>query len=425
MKKLINLSLALLLTAGFCGLTSCSDDNNGGGSSAELTAKQTLMKNIAAQYLEKTVDLTYSKLALTADTLYNKLYAAKVAFQHNPSAVSQSDIDDICGVFIRARSLYETSEAFLFGAASDFGIDPHIDTWPLDLNGLVTELKNTAKVNAMDGNGDADAAISYAAGKLGQELLGFHGIEFIIFRDGKNRAVSSLLSNDSYTKNGKDVFAGSTVTGEEELIFATAVAGDLRDRCWQMEVSWNENAPSAHKSRLADLGLPYTVNGGFYSYGQNMLNACNSGSTYASWEEVMTTILKAGCENIADEVANTKIGNPYSGEDPNYIESPYSERSFYDFEDNITSIENSLYGGRSESRNESLSIMSFLQKYNPDMHDDLESKLKAAVTALNDCRTLNGGFVNNYQNAKVGVAQNAINALDTELTKVSNWFALQ
>lgn len=80
------------------------------------------------------------------------------------------------------------SEAFLFGAATDFGIDPHIDTWPLDLEGLATELKNTDKVANMDG----EDGISYAANKLGQELLGFHGIEFIIFRDGANRKIEKL-----------------------------------------------------------------------------------------------------------------------------------------------------------------------------------------------------------------------------------------
>ena len=37
------------------------------------------------------------------------------------------------------------------GAATDFGIDPHIDSWPLDLDGLQTALKNTEQVEAMGG----------------------------------------------------------------------------------------------------------------------------------------------------------------------------------------------------------------------------------------------------------------------------------
>lgn len=75
---------------------------------------------------------------------------------------------------------------------------------------------------------------------------------------------------------------------------------------------------------MEELEYATTVNGGEYSYGQNFLAAGNAGSTYRTWQAAMNAILIAGCENICDEVANTKIGNPYSGEDENYIESPYS-----------------------------------------------------------------------------------------------------
>ena len=141
----------------------------------------------------------------------------------------------------------------------------------------------------------------------------------------------------------------------------------------------------------------------------------------------MNAIIIAGCENICDEVANTKIGNPYSGEDENYIESPYSERSFYDFQDNIRSIENSLYGGRSDdnSRNTSKSLIQFMKDHNYEGLAQLESDLKASIAALDDCKTLKGGFVNNIHNEKVGVAQKAIQALDADLTKAGEWMSKQ
>ena len=107
-----------------------------------------------------------------------------------------------------------------------------------------------------------------------------------------------------------------------------------------------------------------------------MLAAGKAGSTYASWQEVMVTILQAGCENIANEVANTKIGNPYSGEDVNYIESPYSHKSFVDFRDNILSIKNSLYGGRkADGRDTSKSIIQY-------MKDNSYPSLASLVTAF-------------------------------------------
>ena len=218
----------------------------------------------------------------------------------------------------------------------------------------------------------------------------------------------------------------ANVTGEEELIYATAVAGDLRDKCWQMEVAWDDNAPQEHKDRIAELDLPTTVTGGRYSYGQNMLNTGNAGSSYATWQEVMGTILISGCQNISTEVAYKKIGNPYgNGEeaDPNYIESPYSQRSFYDFKDNIISIENSLYGGIEGSRDESKSIMAYLRQYNATQAASLEAALNNALTALDACINSGVAFVDDPQAAHVNAAQKAIETLDNELNSAAEWIA--
>ena len=330
------MAMAAIISLG----ASCSDDNNENQSGDNaLSVNEQKMEAIANHYVTNTIYQTYGAIADATNQLYENLAAVTEKFKTDPQSVSQSDIDKICTIFLEAREEWEKSEAFLYGAATDFGIDPHIDTWPLDADGLATALKNADQVAKLEG----EDGIAYAGGKLGQELLGFHGIEFIIFRDGANRKIADLRAeetNEAFTK------IGAHVTGLQELIYATAVAGDLRDRCFQMEVAWNAGAPQSHIDRVEEVELPFTVNGGSKSYGENMLAAGKAGSTYASWQEVMVTILQAGCENIANEVANTKIGNPYSGEDVNYIESPYSHKSFIDFRDNILSIENSLYGGR-------------------------------------------------------------------------------
>ncbi len=415
-KKYFRTSLFVALSALItCGFSACSSDSNN-DTTTSTSDKTVEMQSIATQYVNNTVNLTYKQLAEQTGSLYDKLAAVTTKFKDDPNSVTQSEIDDICTTFIEARATYEESEAFLFGAATDFGIDPHIDTWPLDPNGLATSLSNAELVSHLEG----EEGIAYASGKLGQELLGFHGIEFIIFRDGKNRTVEALRANET-----DEAFAGKTVTGKQELIYATAVAGDLRDRCWQMEVSWNESAPEEHVERVAGLELPYTVNGGDKSYGQNMLLASKAGSTYATWAEVMSTILVSGCQNISNEVANVKIGNPYSGEDVNYIESPYSHRSFIDFKDNIISIKNSLYGGREGSRDESKSMMTYMKKHNYENVTTLENSLNEAIKALEDCQSQLGSFVGHINDPLVGTAQNKVKALDTQLTLAGQWFATQ
>ncbi|MDO5129008.1 MAG: imelysin family protein [Prevotellaceae bacterium] len=402
------------------GLSSCSDDNNENqGTENVQSVNEQKMEAIAQQYVSNTIYKTYAAIADATDQLYTQLANVADRFKANPESVSQSDIDKICSTFLTAREEWEKSEAFLYGAATDFGIDPHIDTWPLDADGLATALKNADQVAKLEG----EDGIAYAGGKLGQELLGFHGIEFILFRDGANRKIADLRAeetNEAFTK------IGAHVTGLQELIYATAVAGDLRDRCFQMEVAWNADAPQRHIDRVEEVELPFTVNGGSKSYGENMLAAGKAGSTYASWQEVMVTILQAGCENIANEVANTKIGNPYSGEDVNYIESPYSHKSFVDFRDNILSIENTLYGGRKgDGRDTSKSIIQYMKDNSYSSLSSLETAVTEAIAALEKCQSTLGSFVENVNNPLVGEAQKKVQTLDDELVKAAEWFATQ
>ena len=213
-------------------------------------------------------------------------------------------------------------------------------------------LSNTDQINAMNGEGGDQ----FAGDNLGNTVLGFHGIEYILFENGGPKNIADI--------------------NELHLIYAAAVAGDLRNRCWQMELGWaGEDGVAAERlEKVADqlelpytvnggtssLELPYTVNGGTSSYGDNMLNAGKPGSSYSSMTSAMEAIIDGckyssmtsameaiidGCKTIADEVGTMKIGKPYSGEDPNYIESPYSHKSIQDFYDNIISIQSVYMGG--------------------------------------------------------------------------------
>ena len=412
----------MLLVAGamlVTGFTSCSDDEGGDnpGTGTELTEKETFLKDAATDYVNKVIYPTYGNLAEYTGRLYDQLNAAKEKFKADPNSVTQTEIDQICATFIEARSYWEETEAFLYGAATDFGIDPHIDTWPLDLDGLVTELKNSDKIAQLD---NGDDGIAYAANKLGQELLGFHGIEFIIFRNGENRDVATLLGDDPDLVSGY----GAHITGREELIYATAVAGDLRDRCYQLNVAWNPDAPQEQKTRVIDeCELQYTVGSGELTYGENMLKAGQPGSTYATWRQVASTILTSGCQNISNEVYSQKMGNAYNGSDPNYIESPYSHRSFYDFKDNILSIQYSLYGNVTGDLTKENSLMGYLKKYNPTLAAELEASLNGAFSALDACIATGVEFGENPTAPYVKTAIDAIQELDADLTQASQWVA--
>ena len=412
MKKIFKYALlfaaAFTMSASFC---SCGDDDDDEGQ--ELTERELAMKDITAQYVENVIYPIYSSLASQTDDLYNKLVSAKAKYR--AGSITQSDIDQICTTFLNARSAWESSEAFLYGAATDFGIDPHIDTWPLDRVALAKALSNKEVIEDLDdlvGDGIDNARLN-----VGEQQLGFHGIEFIIFRDGKNRTVSALKGVET-----DEAFAGRNITGEEELVFAAAVAGDLRDKCFQLEVSWlGDNAPKAHRDRVEECEFNTTVVGSDFSYGENMLNATQLGSTMTTWRRVMSTILVAGCSNICAEVAGQKIGQAYLGTDLDYIESPYSQKSYFDFFDNISSIQYSLNGQQS-SQPHANSIMAYLQKYNSSMASELKAKLDAALNALTKAKA-GTPFVLEPHSANAKAAMDAINELDDALNEASSWIA--
>ncbi len=340
---------------------------------------------VIEQYVDHTIAPTYTNLANNTEQLVNELTAFRASH-------SQSDLNKACETFLAARAWWEKSEAFLFGAASDFGIDPHIDSWPLDVAAFNTMMSNTAQIQAMDSE-DGDV---YAGEQLGNALLGFHGIEYILFRNGQ-------------VKNAAEI-------SDLEMIYAIAVAGDLRNRCFQLEVSWiGDKAAQSHRDKVEELELNSTVNGGSYSYGDNLKKAGNPGSTYTSSVNGLMAIID-GCKTIADEVGTSKIGKPYNGEDPNYIESPYSHKSIDDFYDNILSIQNAYYGGIEGQRNDKLSLHAYVKK----MDSKLDNEVEAAInTALDKISAMPRPFVNNYTNAKNAEAIEACQNLDDVLSKVN------
>ena len=403
---------AIVLAAATAALglvaVSCNESNKIGG----LSDTEKEMKSIVEQYVPDVVYATYGDLAKVTGELYELLAAAA---EGGVDALTQAQLDAICAKFLQARQSWEESEAFLFGAASDFGIDPHIDTWPLDADGLATELANAEKVAALAG----EDGIGYAAAKLGQELLGFHGIEFVLFRDGKNRSVAALKANEDH-----EAFAGKTVTGAQELIYAAAVAGDLRDNCYRLCVAWNPSAPAAYVERCEELEVPVTVTGSDKTYGENLLGAAEAGSSYATWQSAVSSILVAGCSNICAEVADVKMGNAHSGEDVNYIESPYSKKSFQDFIDNILSIQYTLYGAAGATSAQPHSLMSFFKNQKYGDAAALESALSASLEALRACAA-KGAFVDIYTDDSVQAAMDEISGLDDELNKAAAWILLQ
>ena len=358
---------------------SCKRDNDNTVEDAQAAA-------VAEQFVDNTVAPTYTALAAKAEQLASQLAALKA----NPT---NAGVREACETFLAAREQWEMSEAFLFGAAGDFGIDPHIDSWPLDEDAFNTLMNSPAMIEALDSE-DGDAV---AGDRLGNALLGFHGIEYILFANGQPKDVSSITAN--------------------QWIYVVAVAGDLRNRCYQLEVGWiGDKAPKNHIEKLDELEIAYTVAGSENSYGDNMKNAGKAGSTYSSRSAALMAILQ-GCSDIADEVGSSKIYAAWHGEDITYIESPYSQKSIIDFHDNIVSIRNAYMGGVEGKRDESKSLHNYVNKINASLDARV---LNAIDNALAKIDAMPAPFVLHYSDAANGEAVDACSALSDVLGKAIN-----
>jgi predicted lipoprotein len=357
-------------------LVSCSDDND---IDAETSAKETMLSNAATDYINNTVLPTYNGMANAAIELYD--YCVTIQEKHEAGTLTSADVQNAANAWKTSRKYWELSEAFLFGPASDYNIDPHIDSWPLDkdaMDRLLVEIRNGADYS-LDNN-------------FGYGLLGFHSIEYMLYELSADGNTSSIHST-SYTS--------------EELKYLTMVAEDLRNQCVCLEACWagTDNVSSQKQEILDEADLDKGKN-----YGWMMQNAGQAGSIYKTYQEVAEEILQ-GCIDIADEVGNTKIGRPHQGstvDDRNYIESPYSLNSIEDFVDNIKSIRNAYCGANSTDA----SVSKYIKSVNPDLDARVQSAIENAISAIS---AIPEPFA---KNASGSVAGNAVTVVGTDLVNV-------
>ena len=135
---------------------------------------------VVKQYVDVVVVPTYKNL-VDANTALND---AVTAFRLNPS---NAGFQTCANAWLAAREPWESSEAFLFGPVANKGLDPNMDSWPLDQDAIVNILKSQ-DWSAMEWSGEYDEDDDAIASK--QEVRGFHTLEFLIFKDGQPRKVN-------------------------------------------------------------------------------------------------------------------------------------------------------------------------------------------------------------------------------------------
>ena len=155
-------------------VASCSDNNEPTPDNG-ADAQEEALKAIITDYVDNTVVPTYRGLA---DASMRLADICDQMCEGGIANLTEAQIRKAGEEWISARRYWELSEAWLFGAAADYSIDPHVDTWPLDKTAMDAMLNNASQMAQMS---DRESAGEYVGSALGQGLLGFHAIEYLIF----------------------------------------------------------------------------------------------------------------------------------------------------------------------------------------------------------------------------------------------------
>ena len=363
-KKMIKNSLYLFVgTMMTASMTGCNDDSNTSDTTSSSSQEQ-ILQSVITDYVDCTIIPTYRGMADASIELHNACLAMRNAGTGN---VTTEMVQTAGNAWIKARRYWELSEAWLYGAAGDYNIDPHIDSWPLDKTAMDNLLNNPAQMARMDPDG------YYVGNMLGYGLLGFHAIEYMLFELDAT-GTESLPHHVNYT--------------EPELNYLAAVAGDLRNQCIRLEASWAgmDHITNDKQQILTDAELEPS-----FDYGSSMKNAGSGGSKYINYNEAVQELI-VGAQDIADEVGGLKIGNPTGhGEedDPDYIESPYSLNSITDFTDNIISIRNAYQGCQDTDdyiKPVNSSLSSYVQSLNPELDTRMKNAIQDAIDKIGQMR---------------------------------------
>ncbi len=317
MKKTL---LALTVSAfclGGCG-SSSSDDNKFTYSEADA---QELITNLTNDVI---VD-GYKTLNDKADDFINATQTLLTA------TATQDDLNAAQNAWKAAREPWEQGESHIFGPVDTLSIDPHLDSWPL----------NTTDLEAVLTGSDA-ITVDYIR-NAGDDVQGFHTMEFLLFGDGvadNEKTIADMTPRErEYLAATAEVFKGYT-----NDLYEAWVSGD-----------------DAYEDELL-----------------------NHDDIYSSQLAVVEELIN-GMIGIVDEVGNGKIADPFGASkdkaDTSLVESQYSWNSLTDFTDNIIGVKN-VYQGEFTGSADKEGIIDFVTAADAALATRVGEEIDESIAAI-------------------------------------------
>lgn len=333
MKHFTHSALAIALIS---ALTACG--GSGSNDSTPVVVPETGFTFSATEMVTNLTDdvivAGYSNLAASGEAML-------LATQTLVNTPTQANLEAAQEAWKAARQPWEQGESHIFGPVDSLGIDPHLDSWPLNTTDLTTVLANNTGFDAETIKGWND------------DVQGFHTMEYLLFGDGvadNTKTISELTVNErDYLMGLAEVFRDYTKT---------------LDDAWQ--VSHDGQSGKAYAELLKKPGV--------------------DGNTFYSSEVGVVEELVNGMIGIVDEVGNGKIADPFGESlekaDTSKVESQYSWNSLRDFSDNIIGVRN-VYLGELEGNADKQGIIDFVNAANPDLAARVKTEIDDAIAKIN------------------------------------------
>ena len=293
---------------------------------------------------------TYVDLSGNAATLYSEAVNLK-------ASQTTANLDNTKSAWRDTRVPWEKSEGFLFGPVDSKGIDPAIDSWPV----------NVVDLDAVLASSDA-LTENYIDGLIG-ELKGFHTIEYLLWGATGNKQIGDFTAR--------------------EYEYLLAVTENLKKKTAVLSDSW----------------LPSGEN-----FVANLTKAGTSASIYVSEKAALEELVE-GMIAIADEVGNGKINDPFSQNDLSKEESQFSHNSKNDFANNIKSISN-VYNGKFNISG--LGLYDAIKSKDVALANRLNTEINDAITAIQNIPGTFSSAVTS-QSSTVSVAKDKIGIVQATL----------
>lgn len=256
-----------------------------GCATEEKTDNNVVYGEIVGNIAENIIVKNYNDLNTSADVLNNSI----IEFKNTPT---ETNLINVKEAWKKSRQMWEQTESFLFGPVDQDGIDPALDTWPVDVELIAKLLEN-----------EDDITVDVLAEN--EEARGFHSIEYLVW--GNN----GIKKTEDFT--------------EKELQFLSVAAEDMKNNTQRLSDLWAEGSGN------------YVNN--FTAFNENSVYP----NAHAAIEEIVESII-----DLLDELVNGKIGDPLNidGEmaKTELEESRFSNNSQNDFINNFKGIQNLLSG---------------------------------------------------------------------------------